>query len=189
MYSQAHQHLTQSPDMTRIPTKSIFSPGENNEQLIAEQQALAEALFTSIGDGAIATDEYGKITRVNPTALRILGYTEKEVVGSWFPKKIVALTPQGNPITLIDRPITKAFLTGKTIIEKTYYRKKNGQKIPVAITVSPIVLEGRPVGAIEVFRDITLEYEVDRMKSDFISLAPHPSWRTCPLCLCSKTKP
>ena len=159
--------------MSKIPTKSTFSPGENNEQLVAEQQAVAEALFTSIGDGAIATDEYGKITRINPTALRILGYTEKEVLGTWFPKKIVALTVQDKPISLIDRPITRAFLTGKTVIEKTYYRKKNGQRIPVAITVSPIILEGRPVGAIEVFRDITLEYEVDRMKSDFISLASH----------------
>lgn len=138
-----------------------------------EQQVLAEALFTSIGDGAIATDEFGKITRINPTALRILGYTEREMLGAWFPKKIVALTDQDTPISLIDRPITRAFLTGKTITQKMFYRKKNGQKIPVSITVSPILLRGKPVGAIEVFRDITLETEVDRMKSDFISLASH----------------
>ncbi|HET7320197.1 MAG TPA: ATP-binding protein, partial [Candidatus Saccharimonadales bacterium] len=138
-----------------------------------EQEVLAEALFSSIGDGAIATDEFGKITRINPTALRILGYTEKEMLGSWFPKKIVALTENETPINLIDRPITKAFLTGRTITQKTYYRKKNGQKIPVAVTVSPIMLTNKPVGAIEVFRDITIEYEIDRMKSDFISLASH----------------
>jgi signal transduction histidine kinase len=45
--------------------------------------------------------------------------------------------------------------------------------VPVAINVSPILLQGRPLGAIEVFRDITLEEEVDRMKSEFISLAAH----------------
>lgn len=138
-----------------------------------EQRVLAESLFNSIGDGAIATDEFGKITRINPTALRILGFTERECIGAWFPKKIVALNEKNVPISLVDRPITKAFLTGKTISEKTYYRKKNGQQIPVSITVSAIMLQGRPVGAIEVFRDITLEYEIDRMKSDFISLASH----------------
>lgn len=140
---------------------------------LEEQRVLAEALFTSIGDGAIATDEFGKITRINPTALQLLGYNEREMIGAWFPKKIVGLYENGEPISLIDRPITRAFLTGKTIAEKTYYRRRNGQTMPVAITVSPIMLHGKPVGAIEVFRDITLEYEVDRMKSDFISLASH----------------
>ncbi|HEY1063816.1 MAG TPA: PAS domain-containing sensor histidine kinase [Candidatus Saccharimonadales bacterium] len=140
---------------------------------LEEQRVLAEALFTSIGDGAIATDEFGKITRINPTALKILGFSEREMIGAWFPKKIVSLHENGEPVSLIDRPITRAFLTGKTIVEKMYYRKKNGQVIPVSITVSPIMLAGKPVGAIEVFRDITIEYEIDRMKSDFISLASH----------------
>ncbi|HSW37110.1 MAG TPA: ATP-binding protein [Candidatus Saccharimonadales bacterium] len=151
--------------MNKQPAKPSFS--------LEEELFLAEALFNSIGDGAITTDEFGKITRINTRTLDILGYKESEVLGSWFPKKIIALTEDGKPINLIERPITKAFLTGKPIFEKMYYRKKNGQIIPVAVTVSPIILKGRPVGAIEVFRDITLEHEMDRMKSDFISLASH----------------
>jgi PAS domain S-box-containing protein len=138
-----------------------------------EQRTEAEAIFMSIGDGAIATDEFGKITRVNPGALRILGYKEADLVGEWFPKKIVAVDSNNVAINLIDRPITKAFLTGRAISEKMYYRRKNGQSIPVAISISPIILDGKPLGAIEVFRDITLEEEVDRMKSEFISLASH----------------
>lgn len=154
-----------------MPPKDVPAPFDASE--LQAQQVLAEALFTSIGDGAISTDEFGKITRINPTALRILGCTEREMLGAWFPRKIVSLHEDGSQVSLIDRPITRAFLTGKTVIEKTYYRKKNSQVIPVAITVSPIMLHGKPVGAIEVFRDITLEYEIDRMKSDFISLASH----------------
>lgn len=138
-----------------------------------EQQAESEALFMSIGDGAISTDEFGRITRVNPAAQQLLGYKEDELVGTWFPKKITAVTFDDTPVNLIDRPITKAFLTGKPISDKLYYRRKNGQKIPVAINVSPILVKGKPLGAIEVFRDITLEQEVDRMKSEFISLASH----------------
>lgn len=138
-----------------------------------EQRAQAEALFSSIGEGAIATDEFGRITRVNPIALNILGYKEKDLLGEWFPKKIVALDERNVPINLIDRPITKAFLTGKSTTEKLFYRKKDGQRLPVILTVSPILLEDRPIGAIQVFRDITIEEEIDRMKSEFISLASH----------------
>jgi signal transduction histidine kinase len=73
----------------------------------------------------------------------------------------------------MDRPITRAFLTGKPVIQRTLYKLKDGSLLPVACTVSPLVLAGRPIGAIELFRDISTEYEIDRMKSDFISLASH----------------
>lgn len=139
----------------------------------SEQQAQAEALFYSIGDGAISTDEFGRITRVNPIARRILGYNKNELLGEWFPKIIVAVDENDKVINLIDRPITKAFLTGRPISQKAYYRRKDGQIIPVAINVSPILVDDKPRGAIEVFRDISFEEEVDRIKSEFISLASH----------------
>jgi len=146
---------------------------DNTNQLIVEKQAEMEALFTSIGDGAITTDEFGKITRINPKARQILGFSEKEMIGGWFPNKIVAVNDQDKIINMIDRPITKAFLTGKTISEKCIYRTKKGKLVPVNLSVSPILVDSKPLGAIQVFRDITLEEEVDRMKSEFISLASH----------------
>ncbi len=138
-----------------------------------EQKAEAEALFNSIGDGAIATDEFGRITRVNPVAQELLGFTESELIGFWFPKKVVAVNADDSIVNLIDRAITKAFLTGKPVAEKVYYRRKNGKRIPVAVNASPIIFNNKPLGAIEVFRDISLEEQVDRMKSEFISLASH----------------
>lgn len=154
-------------------TPVLLKPLPSAQHTPKEQRAESEVLFMSIGDGAISTDEFGKITRVNPAALEMLGFSEEELIGYWFPKKIVALLPDNTPVNLIDRSITKAFLTGKTVIDKLIYRRKDGRNIPVAVTVAPILSEGKPLGAIEVFRDITLEQEVDRMKSEFISLASH----------------
>lgn len=148
-------------------------PHSNNRTRLEEERAQAEALFSSLGDGAIATDQFGKITRINSVALELLGYSASELIGEWFPRRIVALTEKGAPINLIDRPITRAFLTGKPVNEKTFYQTKDGHRLPVSISVSPILLANKPLGAIEVFRDITLEEEIDRMKSEFISLASH----------------
>ena len=148
-------------------------PVQPAELSASEQQARADALFQSIGDGAITTDEFGRITRVNRTARHVLGYNKSELLGEWFPKKVVMVDSKDKPINMIDRPITKAFLTGKPIYQKAYYRRKNGQVIPVSINVSPILAHGKPLGAIEVFRDISFEEEVDRVKSEFISLASH----------------
>lgn len=137
------------------------------------QQAQADALFASIGEGAITTDEEGKINRVNQVALDQLGRTKKELLGAWMPGTIIALDNQARVIEPFERPITKAFLTGKAISQKAWYQRSDGSTFPVAITVSPIMLGGRPIGAVEVFRNITKEQEIDRMKTEFIYLASH----------------
>jgi len=148
-------------------------PERNKRSNVEEERVQANALFDSIGDGAIATDEFGKIQRINPTALQILGYKESEVLGKWFPNVVVILDESGAPLSLIDRPITRAFLLGTTITERSFFLRKDGSKLAVAITVAPIIYNNRPIGAIEVFRDISVELEIDRMKSEFISLASH----------------
>jgi len=147
------------------------TPASNSS--LQQHQAETEAVFRSIADGVIATDEFGKITRMNPVALKILGFKEDEVIGQWFPQKIVAFNNDHKQLSLIDRPMARAYLTGQPVQEKICYRRADGKIIPVQVSVSPILLNGKPLGAIEIFRDITLEEEVDRMKSEFISLASH----------------
>lgn len=139
----------------------------------ARQQAQADALFFSIGEGAIATDEKGNVSRINKAALEILEISEEDVLGRWFPGAVVAVDEEGNPVQPIDRSITRAVVEGASVSERTYYRTASGRIVPVFVTVSPILLSGRPVGAIEVFRDISTELEIDRLKSDFISIASH----------------
>jgi PAS domain S-box-containing protein len=146
-------------------SNSLFPP--------ASESVLIDALFESIGDGAVATDQFGKITRVNSVALQILGFRKREVLGKWFPAVIVSVNENNEPSPLLDRPITEAFMTGHSVSENTYYRHKDGHVIPTSVTVSPLILNNRPVGAINLFRDRTQEYEIDRMKSEFISLASH----------------
>jgi PAS domain S-box-containing protein len=137
------------------------------------RQAYTDAVFMSIGDGAIVTNEEGRIAQINQSALRILGLKEREAVGEWFQKIMRAKDEHGEDIDLMDRPITKAILTGQPVSARMYYATKKHNNIPVFVTVSPVMFKGKPHGAIEVFRDISHEEEVDRMKSEFISLASH----------------
>jgi PAS domain S-box-containing protein len=141
--------------------------------IIREERARASALIASIGEGLIATNEVGKIIQVNQAALDILDYKRKDLIDSWMPQQIIAVHEDDSPIKSIDRPIMKVFLTGKAVTEILYYRRSDGTKIPVYITASPIFLRGRPIGAIEIFRDITKDIEADKLKSEFISLASH----------------
>ncbi|MDB5182528.1 MAG: putative histidine kinase [Candidatus Saccharibacteria bacterium] len=141
--------------------------------LLRRGRAEAEALFLSIGEGAIVTDNHGNISRINNIALQLLGYSTRELVGKWYPEAIVAEDESGNLIPNMERPNLEVFLTGKPVFDKVKYLRKDGTKMSVAVTVSPILLNNSPIGAIEVFRDITSEVELENAKDEFISIASH----------------
>jgi len=144
-----------------------------HDAAIARKKAESDALFLSIGEGAIVTNEHGRISRVNDVALELLGFTAQELLGTWYPSAIIAEDEDGHRVSNIDRPITQVFITGKPITSRLYYRRKDGSRFVTSLTVSPVILEGEPIGAIEVFRNITQEVELERAKDEFISLASH----------------
>jgi PAS domain S-box-containing protein len=140
---------------------------------LERKRAESDALFWSIGEGAIATDEKGRISRVNSAALEILGFSEKELMGSVYHEKIVAVDENDQPLATEDRPIVRAMSNGRPISTRLIYRRKRGGLMHVYLTVSAIMLGGKPIGAIQVFRDITKEVELEHAKDEFISLASH----------------
>lgn len=144
----------------------------NLNDLIAKE-AVTDAIFASIGDGAIATNAEGKIERINHIALDLLGYEIDEIINQWYPKVIHVEELNGSKINSIELPITQAIILGKPVTKRVVYLKKDGTKLPVSVTVSPTLLEGRPIGAVEVFRDITKDIELENAKSEFISIATH----------------
>ncbi|KKQ23544.1 MAG: Multi-sensor signal transduction histidine kinase [Parcubacteria group bacterium GW2011_GWA2_37_10] len=54
-----------------------------------------------------------------------------------------------------------------------YFARGDKTKFPAAVTVAPVVLNGKIIGAVAVFRDVTIERQIDRSKSEFVSLASH----------------
>lgn len=146
----------------------------SRERAISESARLRdEALLSSIGEGLIVIDGKGNISNVNPQGLAILGYKEEELRGKWFPGTLKALNADGKPIDPLDRPVLRALSTGQVITEVIYYLRKDGSSFPAVLTISPVVEDGKPVGAIEVFRDITKERQLEEAKEEFVSLASH----------------
>lgn len=141
--------------------------------VVARERAEADALFLSIGDGALVTDIDGKVNRINRAGLKILRLTEDEIIGKWYPEIVIAEDEAGNTLSTMERPITEMFMTGKSVSAKLYFRRLDGTRVPVSLTVSPVIVNNKPIGAIEIFRDITHEVRLDRAKDEFISLASH----------------
>lgn len=133
----------------------------------------ADAVFSSIGEAVIVTDEYGRIEKINKFCRQMLGYSKKEMLGKRFSEMVKAVNKDGSPVDTIDRPITQAFLSGKPVFQRMYYLTKANTPIPVDANISPVIFKGTPIGAIEVFNDLRDEYIKENIQSEFIYSASH----------------
>ena len=155
-------------------TLNIMADLRSEKEKLTEASIKEDAVLSSIGDGIIATDEGGKITRVNNRLLEMLGYAEKEVLGEWVIKLLPILDLKSEKLIPAEmRPLLEALTTGLPVSGTYYVLRKDGSKFAAAITVSPIILNEKPAGVIEIIRDVTHEIEIDKAKSEFVSLASH----------------
>lgn len=146
---------------------------EQNVEL-EKERVKVNAMLENIGDGVVGIDNGGKVNFVNDQALKFFGYNEEELLGNFFVHTVALIDDRGNEIEIKHRPVHTALLSKQKVIENKYsYRIKNSQVVPVAITATPIVFHDVVIGGVIVFRDIRKEREIDRMKTEFISLASH----------------
>ena len=142
---------------------------------IMQEKAKNEAFLASIGEGLIVVDKEGKTIIVNAAAKKILGWKSEEIAGKMFGDVAKLEDVKGNIIPHDKWPVEMARVSGTTITTTTgyYYLRKDGAKVPVAITATPVLVAGKNIGAIEVFRDITKEKEIEKLRTDFLALASH----------------
>lgn len=121
-------------------------------------------------DHIVITDAEGIVLYANPTVETISGFTFQETVGQKAGKL------WGN---LMDKSfyqnMWKVIKTDKkTFIGEITNHRKNGQKYIAEIKISPILDHQRQVlFFVGIERDITKIKEIDRMKTEFLSLASH----------------
>lgn len=130
------------------------------EQLRLSEENLAITL-QSIGDGVIATDKRGRITRMNSTAERMTGWPMDEArdrpLAEVF-RIIDAKTrlPVTSPVDLVMRDGKVVGLTNHTALIA-----RDGREYQIADSGAPIRdAQGQVLGVVLVFSDVTEQYKV-----------------------------
>ncbi|GAB2885644.1 hypothetical protein GCM10027026_41650 [Myroides odoratimimus subsp. xuanwuensis] len=133
-----------------------------------------EVLVTSVGDGIYGVDHSGRITFINPSGARALGYAPEELQGRRAHDEFHAPGADGRPYPWAGCYVTEAIRDGVVSnAEEDVYLRADGTQFPVEITASPLLDEDEVRGAVVVFRDMTQRREVDRMKNEFLSVVSH----------------
>src|SRR5690606_1732328 len=138
----------------------------------------------SIAEGLFMLDQDGRAIFLNPAAERMLGYELQEFVGRSSHDVIHHSRADGTPYSRESNPITRTIADGlaRSMNDEVFWRK-DGTSFLVEYRVNPIIDDGRIVGAVVVFNDVTGEREIraakenaeraDRAKSEFLAMMSH----------------
>lgn len=123
---------------------------------LAETEARASHILQSSADGLFGIDDQGVLTFINRAACALLGYTAEQLVGKPIHPVIHHSRPDGTPYPASECPTLGSLQYGETVrVDDEVFWHADGYPVPVMYATHPIVRDGRIVGAVTSFVDIT----------------------------------
>ncbi|MEP7284202.1 MAG: GAF domain-containing protein [Chloroflexota bacterium] len=140
------------------------------EQVDATKNA---AIVESIADGVMVADQGGDIVQFNSAAERILALPRTHVIGQHISELAGLYASSGGTVWLD--------AIQRWMDDPTSYKPGGDVQVQlnldndrfVSVILSPVNMGDQFLGTVSVFRDITREIEVDRMKSEFVATVSH----------------
>lgn len=134
-----------------------------------EKIRLQAVALDNASDHVIITDPDGIILYVNKAAEKLTGYSQGEMIGNrpslWGNQMPKEFYEKMWKTIKVDKKDFEGQITNK---------RKNGEEYVAAATISPVLDKNSNVAFfVGIERDITKEKELDKAKSEFISLASH----------------
>jgi len=134
----------------------------------------SDSILESVGDGIYGTDLEGRVTIINPAAAEMLGYKVHELLGQDMHVLTHHTRADGTPLSLDECMVRQSLMTEQTIrVSDEIFWRKDGTSIPVEYVARPQITDGKPVGVVVAFTDVTERRALDRMKDEFISTVSH----------------
>lgn len=125
-----------------------------------DMQEFQQRLLSNVSDGIFGQDPQGKVTFVNAAALRLLGYTEQELLGQPMHAMTHHHYPDGRVFPIDECPCYHSLHDGqtRTVSDQVFWHKQ-GHALPIEYTVTPVLQNAQRLGVVVTFRDITQQLQ------------------------------
>src|SRR5687768_338877 len=110
------------------------------------------AIVEASGEGVLELDSSGLVRYANPAASKHLGYDTEELLGRDYRNFI---NTEGDPNSPTDVVRRLRFTTDIMRGVGALLRRKDGQRRPVEYRIVPVTDDGRTVGTVLTFRDVS----------------------------------
>jgi PAS domain S-box-containing protein len=158
-------------------SQSFDSMAELLEQRNLESKKSEEELFSAFrkndlilntaGEGIVGLDDKGTVTFANPAAREMLGYEEEELIGKDLHTTIHHSFPDGTHYPVTECPMWLCLQNGTcSRIRDEILWKKDGTSFPSVYSSTSIMENGRVVGAVVTFRDISVRKRAEKALSE-----------------------
>ncbi len=129
------------------------------EREIEERRRYLEGVLAAVPDAIVTLDADHRVVEWNPGAERLFGYTYEEVMGHNLDHLINNCATYEQAVNF-----TQIVMDGKSLspVEAVRYRK-DGSPVDVILAGSPILVEGRSIGAVAVYTDISERKRAERL--------------------------
>jgi signal transduction histidine kinase len=160
---------------TKMTTRKMITQTHDLE----EANAKYDVILNGVGDGLITTDEKGIVEFVNKKASHLLRLPRHDLVGQPLTSVVIAQNEDDELVPHKQRSVTQVLATGEVVTigqaskERQYFVRGDNTTMLVGMVVSPVKVAGHVRGAIMLFHDMSVDDQIDRAKSEFVSLASH----------------
>ena len=139
-----------------------------SKQKLRERDEQVQLMLRSTAEAIYGLDLEGNCTFCNPAGVRFLGYdTDEELIGKNMHNLIHHTRADGSEYPADECTIYEAFRRGERIHhDDELLWRKDGSSFPVEFWSDPIHRDGKPIGAIITFLDITERKQAQREKQE-----------------------
>jgi PAS domain S-box-containing protein len=122
---------------------------------VESQRLQSDTMLGTLSDGVYATDMQGSITFINAAAEQLLGWKSEELVGKQAHPTIHHTKPDGIPYPREECPLIAVLSGGVTLDGEEHFVNRNNECFPVSYRSKPLLLDGKVVGSLVSFQDIS----------------------------------
>ena len=129
---------------------------DRSKETIRQSEEDKHLLLHAAGEGIFGVDTTGKVTFINPAALRMLGFDADEMLGRSAHALIHHSHQDGSnyPVEACPMYASYTIATKSSVIEEVLWRK-DGSNFSVEYSSMPIIRDNKVTGAVVTFKDIT----------------------------------
>jgi formate hydrogenlyase transcriptional activator len=145
-----------APRLILALSEDITESKRAEEELELSEER-ARLVLNSAAEGIFGCDSQGTCLFCNPAAVRLLGYEDtNELLGQNMHRLEHHTRQDGLPFPIEECPIYMGFLENRGVhVDDDIFWRKDGSSFPVEYWSHPLVTDGKTVGAVVTFVDVS----------------------------------